>query len=130
MNWLKKFMVGRYGMDQLSIAIMVLCLLFLVLGQLLNLQIFATLAFVILIVSYARALSRNINKRYQENYKFLKWWNPINQKLKRFTKQLADRKTHHHFKCPNCKQTLRVPRGKGKVKITCPKCKTVMIKKA
>jgi ribosomal protein L37AE/L43A len=68
-------------------------------------------------IAIFRTLSRNTYKRYQENRKFL----ALQQRIK-------DR-DHRYFSCPRCKQTVRVPRGKGKIAISCPKCKEKFIKK-
>ena len=73
---------------------------------------------------------KNISKRYQENNKFLRIWNIIKNKINYVPQRIKSLKDYRYFKCSNCKQTLRVPRGKGKLSITCPKCKNVMIKKS
>jgi hypothetical protein len=70
-----------------------------------------------------RILSRNIFKRKQENYKYLKIENSVVIWFKQKLNRAKDSKTHKYFTCPDCKQKLRVPRGQGKISVTCPKCK-------
>jgi phage FluMu protein Com len=130
MNWLKKFMIGRYGMDQLSMGLIVFYILLAILSRFMNIQIINIISLIVPIVAYYRIFSRNINKRYQENMKFLKIWNPIKNKFNGKVKKVKGLKDYKYFKCPSCSQSLRVPRGKGKIAITCPKCKTSIIKKS
>ena len=129
MNWLKKFMVGRYGGDQLSIVLIVVNLLTSILARFSNIKILSVLNLTISILVLYRIFSKNISKRYQENMKFLNVWNPIKNKTINKIRRIKDLKNYKYYKCPSCKQRLRVPRGKGKVSITCPKCEMVMIKK-
>ncbi len=129
MNWLKRFMAGRYGGDQLSIALIIVNLLISILSRFLNSKILGILNLGISVVILYRIFSKNIAKRYQENMKFLNLWNPIKNKVKNKIQRIKSLKHYKYFKCSNCKQKLRVPRGKGKVSITCPKCKTTIIKK-
>ena len=119
--WLRHFMQGRYGTDKLNTAILtagvVVCLL----------TIFIPVPGLDLLLTFAsyglmgwaifRMLSRNTYRRYQENRKYLQ-----------FVDRIKDRE-HRYFDCPRCRQSVRVPRGKGKISITCPKCKEKFIKK-
>ena len=129
MNWFKRFMTGRYGVDQLSWALMFLSIFISILSRFANSKILAMLYIIPLAMVFYRMFSKNIAKRYQENMMFLNKWNPIKRKINRRIQRIKDRKDYKYYKCSNCKQTLRVPKGKGKIAITCPKCKTVMIKK-
>lgn len=88
MNWLKKFMTGRYGVDNLSNAMLVISILLLVANAFLKLPILGTIVTVIIFISYFRIFSKNINKRYQENMKFLNWWNPIKGKFSKTKRKL------------------------------------------
>lgn len=129
MNWFKKFMTGRYGVDQLSWALMFLSIFISILSRFTNSKILAMLYIIPMAMVFYRMFSKNITKRYQENMMFLNKWNPIKRKINRIIQRIKDMKHYKYYKCSNCKQTLRVPRRKGKISITCPKCKTVMIKK-
>jgi uncharacterized C2H2 Zn-finger protein len=129
MNWLRTLMIGRYGLDQLSIALLIayLPLSFAVQFsgiRLLNLVTLAPLGW-----CYFRILSRNTVKRREENRRFLVWWYPIQTWVSRKIYRIKDHKIHCYFKCPHCKQTVRVPKGKGEIRIACPKCKMEFIKK-
>lgn len=73
--------------------------------------------------------SRNIDKRCQENSRFLLVWNPIKRWFQQQKRRWKERKTHRYYHCPKCKNTLRVPKGIGKICITCPVCRTEFIKK-
>lgn len=124
MNWLKKAMVGRYGVDQLSQGMILISVVTVTISMLTNFKVTSYIGMVILIISYFRMFSRNINKRQQENLSFLKWWNPIVSKVVGLKNRVTYSKTHKFFKCPQCKKTLKVPKGKGRINITCPDCKT------
>ena len=130
MNWLRKIMNGRYGVDQLSMALMGISVLFSILSIFVKSPIINILYMITLVFAFYRIFSKNIAKRYQENNKFLRVWNTTKRKINKVLKRIKDLKYYKYFKCSNCKQTLRVPRGKGKISITCPKCKTIMIKKS
>ena len=80
--------------------------------------------------SYFRILSRNVSKRYEENQRYLNAKYRAVVKKNNLKKRWAQRSTYRFFKCPQCKQTVRVPKGRGKICITCPKCKTEFIKKS
>ena len=117
---LRRFMIGRYGTDKLNTIILmaglILCLIGMFMPPPVNL-IFALLSYGLMIWSLVRSFSRNTYKRYRENQKFLA-----------FLDRLKDRQ-HRYFSCPKCRQSVRVPRGKGKIAITCPRCKEKFIKK-
>lgn len=130
MNWLKRFMTGRYGADQLSWVILVVYFFISIMARIFNNRILDVLGIVALGIVVYRMFSKNISARYQENTKFLNKWNSIKRKVNNRIQRIKDLKDYKYYKCSNYKQVLRVPRGKGKISITCPKCKTVMIKKS
>jgi len=122
MDRLKKMMMGRYGVDQLSNFMITISIIIIIASSIWKIPFLNILSTAILIISYARVFSRNINKRYQENAKFLNYWNPIKYKYINLLNRIKSIRTHKYLKCPNCKQKLRVPRGKGKININCSKC--------
>lgn len=126
----QRFMTGRYGFDQLSLALLALTLVFALLGSFTGSLILSLLGPLCLILCYYRAFSKKLYKRQQENYKFLHRWYPVRDWFEKKYARLKGMKTHKYFKCKNCKQTLRVPRGRGKLVVTCPKCKTEVHKKS
>ena len=118
---LRRFMAGRYGTDRLNMAILcaglVLVIIYgLVPNAALKLILWAA-SYGLMIWAIFRSLSRNTYKRYQENRKFLQFFD-----------RLKDRE-HRYFDCPKCRQMVRVPRGKGKISITCPRCREKFVKK-
>jgi uncharacterized C2H2 Zn-finger protein len=117
MNWFQKFMLGRYGPDQLSVALCVISFVLSVISNITNWSVITAVSAVALGIAVYRILSRDVLKRRSENQWFLARWNPIAARYR-------DRKTHKYFKCPNCGQKLRVPKKKGSMTITCPKCGT------
>lgn len=88
------------------------------------------LSVVLLGYTYYRMFSRNIQKMYAQNQKFLGFFSGVKAKWSAFCKRWAQRKEYHFYKCPSCKQKVRVPRGKGKICITCPRCRNEFIKKS
>ena len=126
---LQRFMWGRYGNDRFNQFLMIVALVCLALSFF-GLRIFYVLALALLVYVYYRMFSRDYNRRYAENQKFLTWQNKIKYKVNNWKRNLTDRKTHHIYKCPNCRQKIRVPRGKGKIIVTCPKCRTEFQKKS
>lgn len=125
MEWFKKMMYGRYGGDQLSRALLVLSFILLILTNFLprNLSILVIIAYIPVVICLLRIFSKNIYKRQQENYKYIIIKNRALDWVKHRSNKIKDMRTHKYFVCKNCKQKLRVPRGQGKISITCPKCK-------
>ena len=124
MNWLRRFMTGRYGGDQLSIILVVFSAFLTLTAEFTKVSLLALIGYVPLGIAVFRMLSRNTSKRSMENYKFAMLISPIYSWFHKTQEHLKNAKTHSYFTCPNCKQSLRVPKGKGKIIITCPKCKT------
>ena len=89
-----------------------------------------TVGLLVLLYTYYRMLSRDIQKRYQENEKYLAATAKIRQRFNREKSMMNQRKTHHIYSCPGCGQKIRIPRGKGKIEIECPKCHTKFIKRS
>lgn len=83
-----------------------------------------------LIAGYFRILSRNVRKRYDENMKFVNKTAKIRSFLKKQKSMMEQRKDYHIYKCPECRQKIRIPRGKGRIEIRCPKCGRTFIKKS
>lgn len=129
MDWLRRVMNGRYGVDQLSIALLVISVILTIVGIFPKTQVFSALTLIPLFLCYFRAFSKNIRKRYEENQKFLSFWNPIRNTFTKKVERSKD-KTHRFFKCLKCRKTVRVPKGKGKICITCPVCKEEFIRKS
>lgn len=129
MEWFKKFMQDRTGVDHLSLALLIVSLVVGLVGQLLGWGWLTWLSLVPLVFCYFRIFSKNKLKRHQENILFLKYWYPIQSKWINQYRALKARRQYRYFKCKECGQQLRVPRKKGKIEITCPKCRHTFIKK-
>lgn len=110
-------MYGRYGTDQLNYALLILGAVLTVIGWISTLPLLIYLSYVPLGLVIFRMFSRNVGHRRRENQKFLQ-----------FFTRLRDRESRY-FSCPQCGQTVRVPRGRGKINIHCPKCGNQFIKK-
>ncbi len=127
---LQRFMMGRYGNDQLNQFMFVVAIIFMVLELITHFSLFYILALALLILGYVRTFSKNINKRYDENMRFLEKKDAILNRFRREKYYAAQRKDFHIYTCPTCKQKIRIPRGKGKISVTCPKCRTSFIKRS
>lgn len=118
---LRSFMAGRYGTDRLNMVILTVGLVACLISMFIQVPqvnlLLTAISYALMIWAIFRSLSRNTYKRYQENRKF---------------SQLLDRvrdRQHRYFECPKCRQPVRVPRGKGKISITCPRCREKFIRK-
>lgn len=123
-----RFMYGRYGVDTLGkyslgagLATMVLSIVF-------DSYTLSLLSWSFIILTYFRMFSRNLYKRSSENQTFLNKTYKLRTWFGKQKNMMAQRKTHHIYRCPGCKQKIRVPRGKGRIEIRCPKCHTTFIK--
>ena len=118
---LQRFMMGRYGTDKLNSLLLWIAVIFVLLSVFLQnsvLNLVAVLtAYGLMGVVIFRSLSRNTYRRHRENRRYLN-----------LLERLKDRE-HKYFACPKCKQSVRVPKGKGKIAITCPKCREKFVKK-
>ncbi len=127
-----RFMAGRYGNDKLNQFMMAVFLGCAVLNLFVRNAYASTVLSswecLLIVLVYIRMFSRNISKRYAENQKYL----ALENRLRRFFGQkrylMQQRKEYHIYKCPGCKQKIRIPRGKGKISIRCPKCGEEFIK--
>ncbi len=121
MNMLKHFMIGRYGSDQLSFFLLLVYLVLSLLSSAPHLGILNWVALAVLLWDVYRIFSRRIDRRRAENAKFLALAGPAIRWL-RMRRTIWRDKEHRYFKCPNCGQYLRVPRGKGKITVSCRNC--------
>jgi ABC-type transport system involved in cytochrome bd biosynthesis fused ATPase/permease subunit len=129
MNQLRKFMYGRYGFDQLSRALVITSLLITLITTFTRSNILVLIGYIPLVYAIYRMVSKDIQKRTQENMKYCQFAGLLRSKLNQLKLSLFGTKTHKYYKCAKCNQTIRVPRGKGKICITCPKCKTEFMKR-
>lgn len=123
-----RFMAGRYGMDSLGRFTMGFTLVMIVFNYFSTNRLIPLLAWAGIILTYYRMFSRNVYKRSAENQQFLNRTAKFRRWFYTQKNRLAQRKTHHIYKCPSCRQKIRIPRGKGRIEIRCPKCNTTFIK--
>ena len=128
-QWLTRFMTGRYGEDQLNVFLMVLYVTLYVVFLFTRLVFLELLAVSLVFFSLFRALSRNLPRRRAENARFLQAVRPVLRRWNAFHIRAHD-KEHRYFKCPNCGQQMRVPRGKGRITVHCRSCGAVFEEKS
>lgn len=118
---LRHFMSGRYGTDKLNTLILtvgvIVCLVAMFIPSAVVRLLMTGVSYALMLWAIFRTFSRNTYKRYQENHRYLM-----------FLDRIKDRQ-HRYFNCPRCRQPVRVPRGKGKIAIICPRCKERFVKK-
>ena len=120
-GWMSRFMAGRYGGDQLNLFLIALYVVLYVVFLFTRLLMLELIGTVVLVVSLFRTLSRNIERRRAENARFLQTVRPLWRRWMGFRARAHD-KEHRYFKCPNCGQQMRVPRGKGRITVHCRTC--------
>lgn len=127
----QRFMIGRNGPDNLARFSLFIAFLFMVVGlfvrePIVN-QVITVLAFAAIGYCYFRIFSRKVANRYKENRKYVsissKLTAPFRRQYSHAKEWMTHHKTHRIYTCKKCGQSLRVPKGKGTVKVTCPKCK-------
>ena len=125
-----RFMSGRYGADQLSRFMVTAALVLMVINLFLGWGILSILVLALLVLCYFRMFSRNYQKRYEENLRYTHATARYRYWLSKQKDLWKQRKVYHIYRCPSCMQKVRVPRGKGKIIVTCPKCHTEFQKRS
>ena len=115
-------MAGRTGMDQLCIALIILALILNIFSRLFSFAVLSLLALAVLIAALVRFFSKRTAKRIEENRHFTDLWYRIKGSFSAWFDRLRQSRDYKFFTCPGCRNRLRVPRGKGRIQITCPKC--------
>jgi len=125
-----RFMQGRYGVDQLSKTLLAVSFVFVLLSSFTGVQFFYWMFIMLAFYSYFRVFSKNTCRRYEENQKYMKYHNKVKYYFISRMNLMKQRKIYHIYKCPSCKQKIRIPKGKGKIMVRCPKCRTEFVKKS
>ena len=129
-----RFMQGRYGIDQFSKFLLIIGLIAVLVSALLGSRPAALVLYlagwILVIYCYFRVFSRNVSRRYSENQTFLAKTSGIRNFFRRQKNIWEQRKVYHIYTCPSCKQKIRIPHGKGKIEVRCPKCGAAFIKKS
>ncbi len=118
-----RFMQGRYGVDEFSKFLSWAGLVCVVLSLFIRVKFLNLLFWVLMIYAYFRMFSKNHGARYAENQKYLALKNKWKYKWDSHKRMREQKKIYHIYSCPYCKQKIRIPKGKGTIIITCPKCK-------
>ena len=125
-----------YGVDDLSRFTMGVALVLIILAMFANIfsrtvgSTLDILGVAAIVYAYIRIFSRNIQQRYAENQKFLQMTSKFRFRFNKEKDLMKQRKTHHIYICPGCGQKIRIPKGKGKIEIECPKCHTKFVKRS
>lgn len=117
-----RFMAGRYGADQLSRFLSFLALALIVLNIFIRSSVLWGLSLVILVLVYLRMFSKDFEKRRRENERYLRVRNKLVGGFRNWNDRRKQSRDYVFFRCPGCHAMLRVPRGKGKIRVTCRKC--------
>ena len=125
-----RFMMGRNGVDELARFESIFVWILLLVSIFSRMWIFDLLAMALIVHMYFRILSRNVSKRYEENQKYVNFRYNAVVKWDKKKKRIAQRRNYRFYKCPMCRQEVRVPKGHGKIQITCPKCRETFIKRS
>ena len=129
MNWKEKLryglgrmLYGRYGMDELGKFLWALVMIMLIVNLFVPNLILTAVMLVTIILMYARFFSKRYDRRRAENSAYLKLSGPFRRTFSTLYLRIRDRKSYRYYYCPDCRQRLRVPKGKGMITNTCPKC--------
>jgi hypothetical protein len=126
---LQQFFYGRNGLDQLGIAALILALVVLILTRITGIVPLSFLYLGLILYALFRAMSQNIHNRRRENARFQSILKAIAAPFKLRVRMMRERKTHRYLRCPKCARWLRVPKGKGKISISCSRCHENFIRK-
>jgi hypothetical protein len=127
---LQRFMYGRYGNDDLNRAISIVTLGSIIAEMITHIHILYWVSLILLILLYYRMMSRNVSARWAENQKYLQMRGKVTGIFRGGSSGQKADPYYRILVCPQCKQKVRVPKGKGKIRIHCPKCGNDFIKKS
>lgn len=131
---LVRFMQGRYGVDTFSKFLLGFGLVVVLVSSVFGGKTISAVCYAIgwftIIYCYFRMFSKNVTKRYAENQSFLAKTYKLRCYFQKQKNEWGQRKVYHIYKCPSCGQKIRIPKGKGKIEVRCPKCSTTFVKKS
>lgn len=118
-----RFMQGRYGQDSFSRFLLGAVLACIVINVFIQGRFMSALIWALLLYTYFRIFSKNHGARYAENQRYLNATARLRYWLDQQKKLTGERKYHHIYVCPQCRQKIRIPKGKGWIMVRCPKCR-------
>ena len=124
-----RFMAGRYGADQFSRFLSFVALALIVLNLFIRSNVLWILGLAVLVLTYVRMFSKNYEKRRKENERYLQLKYKLTSGFRNWNDRRKQSRDYVFFRCPSCHAMLRVPRGKGKIRVTCRKCGNAFEKK-
>lgn len=125
-----RFMIGRYGMDRLNQFLAILVLILVAIDLFTHSKVIYWLELIGLVLFYFRMISKNFKAREKENQIYLSLYLKAQDMVMKWKFRFEQSRKYHIYKCPNCGQKIRIPRGKGKISIHCPKCNIDFIRKS
>lgn len=129
-NGIRKFMIGRNGADELSLAMLIAGLAAAVIASLFGSAVINLISTALYVLCVFRMFSKNIAKRYEENRKYVQWRQNFKISLSQAKVRMKNMRRYKYFKCPECQSLLKLPRKVGEVTVTCGKCRHEFKKKA
>lgn len=126
---IQKFMYNKYGADQFGMALVIASLIVSVIATIANQPVLSIISWAMLIYALFRMFSKNYVKRRIENDTYMQAITYCKRRWKVLKNNVTDRQ-YHYYLCPKCHQVVRVPRGKGKITITCPSCRNTFDKRS
>ena len=129
-NRLQRFMAGRYGVDKMNQGLSVWSLILIGFGIFFKVSLLYWVGLAVIIYIYFRMLSKDIPRRYAENQAFLQQYYRLTGWFTGKKQSMERNKGYRIYKCPQCRQKVRVPKGKGKISIHCPKCSNDFIRRS
>lgn len=121
-QWLARVMYGRNGPDQLSMCLFIVAMLFQIVSYFVLYPVFSALSWVAMVLAIFRIISKNLYKRREENAKFMGVFGKVRSWFRLQIRKVKEFRTYKYLKCERCHQKLRVPKGRGKIRIKCSNC--------
>lgn len=126
----RNFMMGRYGADSFSRFLLVFAIILMIISMFVLREPLYITSLILIIYGYYRIFSKNISSRYKENQIYLSIKGKVKTFFHKKKYRFMQRRIYHIYRCPGCSQKIRIPRGKGKISITCPRCQKQFIKRS
>lgn len=126
----RKLMAGRHGADEFSLALLIVGVLLNLIGSFTRLGLLSLLSMGCYVYAIFRIFSRNHEKRYQENQRYMALVHGKDSEIRQFIVRMKNIRKFKYFKCPECHARLRLPRNVGEVTVTCGKCHHAFKQKA